>query len=145
VPAEIEPPELARLVDYAERPRTRDWSLRAALVRYAQPQPQRVNDLLDAVRRTDFALAEHNDELLRDGHALWDELGNGDDGGPLVALLRVAQELDGLGDVLAAWAVDRAEPSPDAEVDRVTVDVTARLDQLGVPQQERPPGPRNRG
>jgi hypothetical protein len=145
VPAEIDPPELARLVDYAERPRTSDWSLRAALVRYAQPQPQRVNDLLDVVRRTDFALADHNDELLRDGDALWDELADGADGSPLIELLRIAQELDGLGDVLAAWAVDRAEPSPDAEVDRVTADVAAKLDALGVPQQERPPGPRNRG
>lgn len=145
MPAEIAPPELARLVDYAERPRTHDWSLRAALVRYAQPQPQRVNDLLDVVRRTDFALADHNAELLSDGDALWDELVDGTDGSALIELLRVAQQLDGLGDVLATWAVDRAEPSPDAEVDRVTSAVAAKLDDLGVPQQERPPGPRNRG
>ena len=63
VPADIEPPELARLLDFAERPRTQDWSLRAALVRYAQPRPQSVSDLLDLVRRLEAALA-----ATRGGH-----------------------------------------------------------------------------
>jgi hypothetical protein len=57
---------------------------------------------------------------------------------------RAAQELDRLGDVLAAWAVDRSGTSPDAEVDRVVDDVAQRLGALGVPQQATA-GPRNRG
>lgn len=149
MPADIEPPPLARLVDFAERPRLQDWSLRSALVRYAQPQPQRVNDILDLVRRTDWAIGRHAAYIAREGQDLWNALEGGAASTALDAevdsLLRVAQELDRLGDVLAAWAVDRSGTSPDAEVDRVVADVARRLDALGVPQQERPPGPRNRG
>jgi hypothetical protein len=149
MPAEIQPPELARLVDFAERPRTDDWSLRSALVRYAQPEPQRVNDLLDLVRRTEWALGRHSADIAREGDALWRGLdgppaASGSDQ-PVIDLLRVARELDQLGDELANWAVDRADPQPDADVDRVTADVARRLDTLAVPRQERPPGPRNRG
>jgi hypothetical protein len=148
MPAEIEPEALAALVDFAERPRVDDWSLRAALVRYAQPEPQRVNDLLDLVRRTEWALDKQGRVLARDGEDLWAALesrsGSGVDTN-LVDLLRAARELDRLGDVLAAWAVDRSDPQPDDAVDRVIADVAQRLDELGVPHQERPPGPRNRG
>jgi hypothetical protein len=143
--AEIEPRGLAELVDFAERPRVDDWSLRSALVRYAQPEPQRVNDILDLVRRTEWALGKQSATLARDGEDLWAALERGDSSSELIELLRAAQMLDGLGDVLATWAVDRAGERPDAEVDRVTADVTQRLDALGVPRQERPPGPRNRG
>jgi hypothetical protein len=148
VPADPDPPALARLLDFSERPRTNDWSLRAALVRYAQPQPQRVNDLLDLVRRTEFALGEHRALFEREGEQLWSAL---EDGGSaasdaqVVGILRVARELDHLGDILAAWAVDISGVRPDAEVDSVIDDVAQQLDVLGVPQQERPPGPRNRG
>jgi hypothetical protein len=142
--AEIEPRALAELVDFAERSRVDDWSLRSALVRYAQPEPQRVNDILDLVRRIDVALGKQSATLARDGEDLWAALENGASS-ELVDLLRAAQELDGLGDVLATWAVDRAGARPDAEVDRVTAEVAQRLEALGVPQQERPPGPRNRG
>src|SRR5262249_41526556 len=65
VPVELQPPELARLVDYAERPRRDDWSLRAALVRYAQPEPQRVSAILDLVRRIEWALRPHQKLLDR--------------------------------------------------------------------------------
>jgi len=147
VPAEIEPPELARLVDFAERPRKSDWSLRSALVRYAQPEPQRVNDILELVRRVDATLGKHRARLERDGPALWEAVANGGDGPDayVVGVLRAARELDGLGEVLATWAVDRAGKRPDDEVDRVVADVAQRLDVLGVPREERPPGPRNRG
>jgi hypothetical protein len=147
MPPEIEPPELARLVDYAERPRTRDWSLRSALVRYAQPEPQRVNDILELVRRVDATLGKHTAELDRDGPALWQAVADGGDGPDayVVGVLRAARELDALGEVLATWAVDRAGNRPDDEVDRVVADVAQRLDALGVPREERPPGPRNRG
>ena len=147
MPAEIEPPELAHLVDFSERARTDDWSLRSALVRYAQPQPQRVNDILDHVRRVEWALGKQSKRVEREGRELWRALESGDDGDggdDLVALLRAARELDELGDVVVAWAVDRTSTSPDARVDAVVADVGQRLDALGIPHEERP-GPRNRG
>lgn len=147
MPADIEPPALARLVDFAERPRTRDWSLRAALVRYAQPEPQRVNDLLELVRRVEWALGQDARALAHDGEELWSALDAGDASGPharLVGVLRAARDLDGLGDLLAAWALDPARDRPDGEVDRVIAGVAERLDALGVPREERarPPGRR---
>ena len=148
MPADVDPPALARLIDFAERPRTNDWSLRAALVRYAQPEPQRVNDLLDLVRRTEWALGEQRARFEREGERLWSALEDGEavaSDAPAIGILRVASELDRLGDVLAAWAVDISGTRPDAEVDNVIDDVAQQLDVLGVPQQERPPGPRNRG
>ena len=126
MPRDPEPPELARLIDFAERPRVAGLEPALALVRYAQPEPQRVNDLLDVVRRVEWALGEHAKDIQRDGPEIWDALqGTGPDP-DVVALLRVAQELDGLGDTLATWAVDRAGDRPDAEVDRVTTDVAHR-------------------
>ncbi len=144
MPVEIDPPELARLIDFAERPRVRDWSLRAALVRYAQPQPQRVEALLDVIRRIDFAFVRQAKSFEREGDAIWAQFESGDGDG-IAPLLRVAADVDELGDVLASWAVDRSGPSPDAEVDRVTAAASRRLDELGIPREERPPGPRNRG
>jgi hypothetical protein len=149
VPADIEPPALARLVEFADRPRVEDWSLRAALVRYAQPQPQRVNDLLDLVRRTEFALGQHAAQLQRDGAALWEALEAGavpSDArlAHVVELLRVVMKLDGIGDVLADWAVDISGGRPDAAVDAAIEDIGTRLDELGVPHEERTP-PRQRG
>ena len=44
------------LVNYAESPRHDDWTLRSALVRLAQSQPQLVADLLQRVRRLDAVL-----------------------------------------------------------------------------------------
>jgi hypothetical protein len=149
VPAELQPVALARLVDFAERPRTQDWSLRAALVRYASPQPQRVDDLLQLVRRTDFALGHSSSTLQRAGAQLWDAVEQGTtpadrDEAHVVALLRVARDLDVLGDALANWAVDINRDPPDAAVDATIARVGARLDELGVPREERPP-PRSRG
>src|SRR5262249_2344785 len=88
VPAEIEPPELARLGAFSERARTDDWSLRSALVLYALPQPQRVNDILVHVRRVDRELGKQSKRLARDGAELWGALESGADGDDLVALLR---------------------------------------------------------
>lgn len=144
MPAEIKPPELARIVDFAERPRIEDWSLRAALVRYAQPEPQRASDILEVLRRIEFALAKQSKALERDGQALWDAL-NRDDDAPLVGLLRTAQQLDALGDVLVKWAADYRKPRPDKEVDGVVQSLAEQLDALGIPREERAPGPRNRG
>jgi hypothetical protein len=110
VPAEPSPPELARVVGFAERPRRGDWSLRAALCRYAQAHPARVRDVLEQVRRVEAALHPHARRFDKDGPALWAAV----DGGAapsgdeqLVGVLRAAAALDRLGDGLAAWAEDR--------------------------------------
>jgi hypothetical protein len=152
VPRDIEPPELAELVDFAERPRAHDWSLRSALVRYAQPQPQRVEELLDLVRRTDWALSKQRAVIERQGDDIWGALQPAQNAAAsaeltnVVELLRAAVELDRLGEVLAAWAVDISGERPDVEVDRVIADVAAKLDALGVPHEDRrPPPSRRRG
>ena len=44
-------PDPGLLADLSERPRTERWSLRAALVRYAQPEPERAGSVLEVVRR----------------------------------------------------------------------------------------------
>lgn len=144
--AEIHPPELAQLVDFAERPRRDDWSLRAALTRYAQPEPNRVGDLLEVVRWLEFGLRPHLKTVQRDGPALWDELrSGGGTGEPVVELLRIMVELDRLGDVLADWASDISQPRPDATVDEVTARVARRLHDLGVPREQRQRPTRARG
>ena len=143
MPAEIEPPELARVVDFAERSRTGDWSLRSALVRYAEGQPVRVSLLIEQVRRIEGAFHALGKVLEKRGGELWSAVDATDvaaDDVKLVDLIRAARELDRLGDVLATWADDRAGPRPDDAVDAVTVDVARRLDDLGVPREEpRPP------
>ena len=147
MPVEIQPPELAQLVDFSERSRVDDWSLRSALVRYAQPQPERVNDILDLVRRIEFALHAYQKTIEQDGPEVWNALKGLSEkiDGALLGLLRAAQAIDALGDDLAAWACDRSTPRPDDEVDEVVEAVAQQLEILGVPHEERPPGPRGRG
>jgi hypothetical protein len=143
VPAEIEPPELAALVAYEERPRVGDWSLRSALCRYAQPEPVRVSEVLELVRRIEFAAHKPLSRLAKEGPALWDELQAGPtDGDLLLGLLAAMAELDRLGDVLADWAHDRDGKEPAGTVDATTASVARRLDELGVAREERvrPPG-----
>ena len=145
---EVEPAGLAQLLDFAERPHAANWGLRAALVRYAQPQPQRVEDLLALVRRIQAAFREQSTALQSDGPRLWAALDHDDrpaDVAPLVDLLGAAREIDRLGDALADWAVDPSHPRPDGDVDAVTADVAGRLDRLGVPTEERIPPRRSRG
>jgi hypothetical protein len=149
VPVEIEPPQLARLVDFAERPRVQDWSLRAAMVRYAQPEPERVNRIVELVRRIEWALRSHRKAIERAGPEIWNALqGDADQAGShaeVVALLDAAAELDRLGDILAGWAVDLAGERPNAAVDTATKAVARRLDELGVPREEQRPRPPRRG
>ena len=52
-----------RLVDYAESSRAGGWSLRSALVRFAQPEPTRAGAVLELIRRTDGALKPHRRRL----------------------------------------------------------------------------------
>lgn len=53
------------LLDFAERSRADDWSLRAALVRLAQPEPVRVSQVLEVVRRIEAALGPVRRSLER--------------------------------------------------------------------------------
>ncbi|MGK2929254.1 MAG: hypothetical protein ACSLFO_06710 [Acidimicrobiales bacterium] len=133
--------DLEAVIDYAERPRVDGWSLRAALVRYAQPEPARAGAVLELVRRTDGALKPHLKRLARDPHLLTltasDQTG-GDDA-TVVALLRVALVLDQLGDVLAAWAAARSDDRPDAEIDAMARSAFVMLGDLGVARETRPP------
>src|SRR5687768_14730016 len=138
---EIAPPQLAELLDVAERPRAADWSLRAALTRYGQPQPQRASNVMEVVRRVESALRPHTKAFEQDGHAIWRALQEGGSAGidsGLSEVLRVVVELDRLADLLAAWAVARATERPDAKVDEVVGDLSRRLDALGVPREEGP-------
>lgn len=131
---DVDSTEVARLVDYAERSRADDWSLRSALVRYAQLAPERASAVLELVRRTDGALkhlAQHPERAT-------------DADGPLLA---VARSLDQIGDLLATWAVDRGEP-PHDQVDRIAREVFQELGRLGVEREERtgrPPAGARRG
>jgi hypothetical protein len=148
--AQVDPGELAALVDLAERARVADWSLRSALTRYAQPEPRRVGELLDLVRRMDAAVSAEQKALVADGPRLWTELQDvparsGDTDG-LVGLLAAMAEVDRLGDELAGWASDPSTERPNDAFDAVVTDVRARLAGLGVPEQgPPPPGARRRG
>jgi hypothetical protein len=143
---EVEPPELARLLDFAERPRQADWSLRAALCRYAQGDPQRVSDILTGVRRIEFALqGPLTKQVEQEGPALWAALTSGaEDDELLLGLLRSMADLDQLGDLLAAWSVDRAGGRLDTAIDDIVARVIQRLDDLGVAREDRASGDRPR-
>lgn len=126
--------EAAQLADYAERPRDGAWSLRSALVRYAQQAPVASSAVLELVRRTDAALAPHRRELERTQVAAMGSAG------AVLDLLTVAVVLDELGDVLAVWARDRAPADPPtALVDELASQAFTRLAELGVPRETRPP------
>ena len=150
MPADIEPPELARLIDFAERSRAGDWSLRSGLVRYAQPEPERVNQILEHVRRVDAALHAQSKVIQRDGRDLWAAVQAGSGGSSsapaeTIELLQVTAQLDRLGDIVADWAVNPSAEPPSAEIDVITDDVARRLDALGVPREERVRPPRRQG
>jgi Ser/Thr protein kinase RdoA (MazF antagonist) len=49
-------PTVVGLLDYEERPRSGDWGMRSALVRYAQPEPSRAAVVLHLVRRLNTTL-----------------------------------------------------------------------------------------
>ncbi|HVM09125.1 MAG TPA: hypothetical protein VM345_11720 [Acidimicrobiales bacterium] len=153
--AELEPPALAALVDAAERPRTDDWSFRAAVTRYAQPEPQRASEVIELLRRIEAWLRPHHKHLEAHGHDVWAAVERSDPAAAgdahdvvtssIVDVMRALRDLDALGDVLAAWAAAPSSERPDAAVDEAVADVRRRIDAAGVPYEERPPGPRNRG
>jgi hypothetical protein len=114
-------PDGHRLVDYAESSRAGDWSLRSALVRFAQPEPTRAGAVLELVRRTDGALKPHRRRLESASAPSHPDLGPGllvaGDGGtlaigadarrvldaPAADLARAALRLEDGDDVVAAY------------------------------------------
>lgn len=138
-------PDLPPILEYAEQPRLDGWSLRGALVRYAQPEPARAGAVLELVRRTDSALKpyhrllERRPELLS---AVADNATSSDlegDEREAVSLLAVAYVLDELGELLARWASARSDERPDAEVDDLARRAFAMLGVIGVARETRPP------
>lgn len=107
---------------YAEVPRDGDWTLRSALVRFAQPEPVRAGAVLELVRRTDGALKRANDAGTE-------------------ALAAVVTELELIADALVAWAITHDGPPPVDVVDHHGARAHARLEELGVPREEGPPRP----
>ncbi|MDH3300506.1 MAG: hypothetical protein OES24_08360 [Acidimicrobiia bacterium] len=59
--------ETRTLLQAAESPRVDDWTLRSALVRFAQPQPDLASAILESVRRTQAVLDPMARELMRHG------------------------------------------------------------------------------
>src|SRR3546814_11535623 len=111
-------------------------------MRYAQGNPQRVSDVLDIVRRIEFALHPHSRSLVKEGPTLWEALTAGappveppEPGSTewVVELLRAMPRLDALADELAAWAQDRTGPPPADPADPVVAEVGARRAEPGGP------------
>ena len=102
------------LADYAEVARDDDWSLRSALVRVAQRDPELASRVLDAVRRCDAALAPHRRALESHGTTTDRPLTVDPDGGPN------GDGPDG----------DRASPLPDGASQPATDTRTADLARL---------------
>lgn len=117
---------LAQLAGFDEAPGSAGWTLRSALVRFAQPEPDRASAVLEVVRRIDAALLR----AARDAGA--------DDGGRAeIAIRSAVEELGALGAALATWASSPSGPSPSATIDRVTREVMKLLDEAGVERESR--------
>ncbi|MFP5320565.1 MAG: hypothetical protein ACLGIC_01825 [Acidimicrobiia bacterium] len=110
-------------VGFADAPRDRDWSLRSALVRFAQPEPTRAGAVLELVRRTDGALKRAGDDV-------------GDE------LAAVVAELEAIADALVAWSISHDGPPPVDAVEHHGARAFAQLEALGVPREDGPPRPR---
>jgi len=109
-------------------PRRDDWTLRAAIVRFAQPEPVRAGAVLELVRRTDGALRKGGEQAAS-------------------ALAPVVADLDAIADALVAWAIERGGAPPVDVVDAHAATAFAALEALGVLREEGPPpsGARRRG
>ncbi|MEM9134491.1 MAG: hypothetical protein AAGE88_19230 [Actinomycetota bacterium] len=159
-PAVERPIDLANL---SERERESGWSFRASLVRFAQPEPLRGAVIMEFLRRSELALQPVN-ALLDDGRAV--ELarllgadGDADRARELAAgyrqgldldpavddhllLLAAVLILDDLGERLSTWAPTAPAPAPLAAVDAALSQIRDRFDDLEVPVETGPPGPR---
>ncbi len=73
--------ESLTLLQVAESPRAGDWTLRSALVRFAQVQPELSGALLESVRRSQAALDPLSRNLMRHGAVTDRGLSIASDGG----------------------------------------------------------------
>lgn len=87
--------ETHTLLQVSESPRADDWTLRSALVRFAQPEPELASAILESVRRAQTALDPMARELVRHGAITDRRLAVAADGG-------LAPVVDPLTDVRAA-------------------------------------------
>ncbi len=137
----VEVDETLTLLQVAESPRIDDWTLRSALVRFAQPQPELSGAILESVRRTQAALDPVARELLRHGAVTDRGLAVAGDGGlaapsdPLpdvrvADLARLVRLLPGRRDAVLAAYTAEIELEP-AERDAVALLVVLLdLDEL---------------
>ena len=127
-------PDGHRLVDYAESSRAGDWSLRSALVRFAQPEPTRAGAVLELIRRTDGALKPHRRRLESASVPTHPDLGPdlfvaGGDGAlmidadaqrvldaPAADLARAALRLEDGDDVVAAYVAATGDDPASAAI-----------------------------
>lgn len=151
------------LANLSERDRDSGWSFRASLVRFAQPEPLRGAVIMEFLRRSEMAL-HPSAALLADGRAVElarlvgpdcdaeraAEVAAGyrtsfdldpaiDEHLPLLAAVLI---LDDLGERLSTWAPTAPSPAPVADVDAALSQVRDRFDDLDVPVETGPPGPR---
>lgn len=115
-----------RLLDVAETPRAEGWSLRSALVRYAQPEPERAGRLLQSVRRLEAAFAPSKSAIERQPDA---------PPAGVMGLFPVARLIDAFADEMVAWATHRQGERPVESLDRACDRIEAELDRLGVPRE----------
>ncbi|MEM9468294.1 MAG: hypothetical protein AAGA90_23200 [Actinomycetota bacterium] len=127
------------LVNYAESPRADDWTLRSALVRLAQSQPQLVADLLQRVRRLDAAL--HQIARPLEPHTVVCDRGltlDTVDGDPLdpypdtrvADVLRLARSAGTEADVVIEAYIDACDISPEERAALPLLGVALWFDQL---------------
>jgi hypothetical protein len=126
-------PDVEALLELADRPRVEGWTMASALTRYAQPRPELVGQVWEAMRRVLWALGPGAESAAAEGQ-----------GDVAAAVLEAATRLDALGDVLATWAVDRAGDLPDAEVATAVEEANEVLDAAEVPHEPREGPPRGR-
>lgn len=127
------------LLQVAESPRVDDWTLRSALVRFAQPEPELSSAILESVRRTQAALDPMVRELLRHGvltdrrMASSSEVGLAPIADPLpdVRVADLARAVRGLpdGDHAAATVVE----AYDAAVESTGAEPVSAVERAAIP------------
>ncbi len=162
------------ILNYAEAPREKDWTLRSALVRLAQPHPLRSEAVLQLVRRLDAAIKPMVRSLQQHGVTSQRSIPGGaqnisdtrlvdvvSDSDVLAAyrerielndaeqasvqLVRLALQMDELADRLATWAAAGSSDPPLAEIDHTCARVLKAMNDGGVPEEPRWDGPRSGG
>ena len=131
--------ETRTLLQVAESPRVDDWTLRSALVRFAQPEPDLASAILESVRRTQAALDPMARELLRRGVVTDRRLASSAEGGlapvadpvPDVRVADLARVVRALadGDHAAAPAIE----AYDAAIESTGVEPLSAVERAAIP------------